>query len=292
MGRYSIKDLERLSGIKAHTIRIWEKRYGVIVPERSDTNIRTYCDTDLKRLLNIAILNNNGFKISRIATLQQEELHEKVREVCETHCNYTSEIDRLIVCMVDIDELKFEKILSDNILRYGFEDTILEIIYPFLVKIGVMWQTGSINPAQEHFMSNLIRQKLIVAIDGLLPTPAGQSKVFTVFLPEGELHELGMLFYNYVIRKNGHTVVYLGQSVPLLDVQQVAHIRKADYLVTTVTYLGLEKQKEVLKRMSKDLGEFEILINIPDNSDLDDVLTDKMTPIVSTKQFMEHIAAV
>jgi DNA-binding transcriptional MerR regulator len=165
MGKYSIKELEQLSGIKAHTIRIWEKRHKLIEPQRTDTNIRFYSDEDLKKIINVSLLNNNGVKISKIAGMSFEDMTKKILEMSESKSEATVFIDQLVIAMVDMEEDRFEKILSTLILRFGFERSVIEVIYPFLEKIGVLWQTKNINPAQEHFISNLIRQKIIVAID-------------------------------------------------------------------------------------------------------------------------------
>ncbi|HKK38285.1 MAG TPA: MerR family transcriptional regulator [Cryomorphaceae bacterium] len=232
MGRYSIKDIERISGIKAHTLRIWEKRYGIIAPSRTETNIRYYTNEELKKILNISILNNYGMKISKIVGLSAEELHQKVIEISSEEIEEDLQIESLVISMVQVDEQRFERILSNCTLRLGFEQTILNIVYPFFKKVGVLWQAGAINPAQEHFISNLIRQKLIVAIDGQGRNGKEGAKKFLLFLPEGELHELGLLFYNYLIQKSGHKVIYLGQSVPLADVLKVNEQNPADYIVT------------------------------------------------------------
>ena len=165
MAYYSIRDLERLSGIKAHTIRIWEKRYGLLNPTRTDTNIRHYSDDDLKRILNVSILNRHGIKISHIASMDEREMADKVLIISRDTSDYDSLIENLVIYMVDMDQEKFEKLLSRSIMQIGFEDSILKIIYPFLEKIGILWQTGAINPAQEHFISHLVRQKIIVGID-------------------------------------------------------------------------------------------------------------------------------
>jgi len=236
-GQYSIKDLERLSGIKAHTLRIWEKRYGIIVPSRTDTNIRYYNDEELKKVLNIAILNNYGIKISKIVGLKPEELREKVVEIGNEDVSEQVQVERLVVAMVEMDEFRFERILVNGTLRLGFEEIMMKVIYPFFKKVGVLWQTGAINPAQEHFISNLIRQKLIVAIDGQGMMTKADSKKFLLFLPEGELHEIGLLFYNYLIQKAGHKVIYLGQSVPVMDVKAVNAVNPADYILTSVMSL-------------------------------------------------------
>lgn len=233
IGKYSIKDIERLSGIKAHTLRIWEKRYGIIEPQRTETNIRYYNNEQLKKVLNIAILNNYGMKISKIVGLSATELHQKVLEISNEEVEENLQIESLVIAMVEVDESRFEKILANCTLRLGFEKTVLSIIYPFFKKVGILWQAGAINPAQEHFISNLIRQKLIVAIDSQGMMVKEGAKRFLLFLPEGELHELGLLFYSYLIQKAGHKVIYLGQSVPLSDVKKVNAHNPADYILTS-----------------------------------------------------------
>lgn len=231
MGRYSIKDLETLSGIKAHTIRIWEKRYGVITPDRTDTNIRTYCDKDLKKLLNIALLNNNGLKISKISQLGEEDLYREVEKFGETDTAFATFIDRLVVAMVDFDRPKFERILKESTLKHGFEQTCISVLYPLLHKIGIMWMANSSNPAQEHFVSSLIIQKMYVATDGLyIPREGAPKAIF--FLREGEMHEIGLLFYRYIMKKRGFDCLYLGQSVPLADLIHTVGVFKPEYLVT------------------------------------------------------------
>jgi DNA-binding transcriptional MerR regulator len=239
MANYSIRDLERLTGIKAHTIRIWEKRYGLIDPERTSTNIRAYCDAELKKLLNISILNRNGFKISKIARLSLEEIAENITSLTQNSSDTESYLENLAIAMIDLDEAKFEKILSRAIIQLGFEDTVIKILNPFLIRIGIMWQTGSINPAQEHFVSNLIRQKMLVAIDSQIVSESHQSKTFMLFLPEGEMHEFSLLFANYLIRKRGHRVIYLGQNVPLADLISVEKIQPSHFMfisfITSIT---------------------------------------------------------
>ncbi len=235
MTRYSIRELEKLSGIKAHTIRIWEKRYKIIKPARTNTNIRYYCDSDLKKLLNIAILNRHGFRISDIAKMSDEEISKKVMNFSYSSNDVESQIEKLVIAMVDLDEAAFDKILSNVIMHDGFEQTIIKLIFPFFEKIGVLWQTGSINPAQEHFVSNLLRQKIMVAIDNLMIPDKENAKKFILFLPENEFHELGLLFYNYLIKKVGQSVIYLGSSVPLEDLSKTTEVIKPDYLFTAIT---------------------------------------------------------
>ena len=180
MAQYSIRDLEKLTGIKAHTIRIWEKRYNAVEPKRTKTNIRYYSDDDLKKLLNISILHRHGVKISKIMQKTDEELGHAIEEICETHNETESQIEGLVVAMIELDESKFEKLFTNSIIRFGFEKTLLNIIYPFLEKVGILWQVGNIYPAQEHFISNLIRQKLSGAIDS--ETKHGKENHYTYIL--------------------------------------------------------------------------------------------------------------
>ena len=251
MTKYSIRDLEQLTGIKAHTLRIWEKRYGVVKPKRTLTNIRYYTNDDLKKLLNISILNRHGYKISNIAGLENEDLGKKIISITTKSLDTDSHIENLIIAMIEMDESKFEKILSNLIINLGFEETLVKVIMPFFEKVGVLWQIGTINPGQEHFITNLIRQKIIVAIDGLYrPTSVPNQKTFMLYLPDGELHELGLLFYSYLIQKRGHRVFYLGQMVPLDDLLQVGEVHNPDVFLTIFTAnLANENIEEHLQKI-------------------------------------------
>ena len=262
MAIYSIKDLEKLSGVKAHTIRIWEKRYGIIQPKRTPTNIRYYSDEDLKRLLNIAILNRNGYKISKIAILKDDFITDQVVNITRETGNSNSQIESLMMTMFEMDESKFEKIMSRMVLQLGFEDTIINVIYPLFEKIGYLWQTGSINPLQEHFLSNLIRQKLIVAIDSIIAGENPNARSFILFLPEGEMHEIGLLFFSYLIRKKGHKVIYFGQSVPFKDLDTAKKVTTSNYLITVfTTSLTRLKIDSYLKNMSENFKDHTIIIS-------------------------------
>lgn len=262
MSHYSIRDLERLTGIKAHTIRIWEKRYGLIEPERTLTNIRAYCDDELKKLLNISILNRNGYKISKIAVLSQDEINQKVSKLTDSASDTVGHIEKLTLAMIDFDEQKFEKILSQAIIQMGFEDTFIQIISPFFVRIGIMWQTGSISPAQEHFVSNLVRQKLFVAIDSQMPVYSSEIKTFLLYLPENEMHELSLLFTNYMLRKRGHKVIYLGSNVPFNNLIEIDRIKPSHFLLTYfITAIPYKDLKEYLHRISQSFPEKIIYIS-------------------------------
>jgi len=260
MGEYSIKELEKLSGIKAHTIRIWEKRYKLITPKRTATNIRFYSDNDLKKIINIAVVNNSGVKISHIAKLTDGKLNKLVHEQNRFGENITSPIDKLIMATVAMDEKAFDKTVHQLESSRGFEEVVIKVIYPFLEKIGVLWHTGEITPAQEHFVSNLIRQKIIVAIDQL-PYPKSKSKT-VLFLRENEYHEIGLLFYNYLARKEGHQTFYLGQSVPYYDLKQVVATHHPTLLITSiVTSLNEDRLDGYLQNLSHDFKKQTIVIS-------------------------------
>jgi len=237
MHSFTIKDLENLSGIKAHTIRIWEQRYQFLKPSRSDTNIRHYSNDELKKLLNIALLNKYGFKISHIDKMGEAEVKEKILTLSNTQAQQERILNELIQSMIDMDMDKLEDTLDNYISARGIERTITQIIFPFMERIGVLWLTNHINPAQEHLVTNIIRQKLIVGIEGVV-TSLKVNKTVLLFLPEGEYHELGMLFMYYLLKSRGVSVIYLGANVPIVDVEYVVKIKKPTYVYTHLTSIG------------------------------------------------------
>lgn len=263
MSQYSIKDLEHLSGIKAHTLRIWEQRYNFLHPKRTNTNIRLYDDDDLKLILNVSLLRENGYKISKIAEMDSKQITEAVRHITDQQSNHFNEqIHALSLAMIDLDEERFEKIMSTNILQQGFEQTMLQVVFPFLRKIGVLWQTGSVTPAQEHFISNLIRQKLIVAIDGCYVSRKDRSKKYLLFLPEGELHELTLLFCYYAIKSRKNRVIYLGQNIPLDDVKSTYDIYEPDCVLTIITTTkSLAKTQKYITALGENFKEAQLLMS-------------------------------
>lgn len=236
MSNYSIRDVEHLTGIQAHTIRVWEQRYKLFCPERTETNIRTYSDDNLKLLLNIALLNKAGYKIGHIAKMSAAQMNMYLLNIgISENVRLELIIKDLTLAMIELDEDKFEKILQKSILQNSFEEVMLQIIYPFLSRIGIMWSTRNISPAQEHFITNLIRQKIIVAIDGQSVQKKTDAKHFLLFLPENELHELSLLFLNYLLKSRQQKVTYLGMNVPLKDLLETIKICKPDYLYTILT---------------------------------------------------------
>ena len=251
MSVYSIKDLEHLSGIKAHTIRIWEQRYQLFSPQRTATNIRFYSDDDLKLILNIASLKNHGYKISKIVAMPQDILAEEVQKIGLENRSHEDQVSALTLAMIDLNEEAFTSILEECTEMLGFEKVMMDIIYPFMRKIGILWLTNSINPAQEHFISHLVRQKLIVATDQAGINANGP--LFLLFLPEGELHELGLLFANFLIRSKGAKTIFFGQTVPLDALEEVYHKLNPQYLITSLTTApeASEVQKFIKKLGSK-----------------------------------------
>ncbi|MEP7171592.1 MAG: B12-binding domain-containing protein, partial [Bacteroidota bacterium] len=247
-------------------------------PDRTDTNIRYYSNDDLKRILNISQLNKNGFKISVIAGMKDSEINEKVSAINLVRTESEDMIDNLIVGMIDMNEAYFEKIFTASILRIGFENTIQKVIFPFFHRIGIMWQTGGINPAQEHFVSNIIRQKLIVAIDGLsLSSGEKKTKSAVLFLPENELHEMSLLFYNYTLRARNIKTVYLGQSVPTESLTRIVEIVKPDFLVGVVTNPFSKKELEKFLLFLSEMSVRKIFLSGKLVLDYKKILPSKIT---------------
>lgn len=263
MGVFSIKDIEAVSGIKSHTLRIWEQRYGIIAPKRTESNIRYYDDDDLKHILNISILNRQGIKISEIARMSKEEITEAILK-CSGHSseNFDSHVKGLISAMLSFDEYGFHKILTTNVIQVGLEQTMLNIVFPFLSEVGLLWQIGSIHPSHEHFASNIVKQKLYVAIDGNVGRYAENRKRFLLFLPEHEQHSIGLLFANYILRSRGQDVLYLGQEVPLVDLKDAFTDNEPDYVLTQLTaaHLNVDKQRFV-DEISAYWGKAQLILS-------------------------------
>ncbi len=283
MAVYSIKELEKLSGIKAHTIRIWEKRYGLIDPHRTNTNIRYYTDSELKKILNVAVLNRHGIKISSIARLSDLELREEILRVSATSDSNDTLIDSMVLSMIDLDEYKLEAMIDKSINKIGFTSTVTDVLYPFLEKVGILWQSGDVYPAQEHFVSFLIRQKIIGATDRISSTFNQNGKKFLLLLPEGEWHEIALLFAQYLIKEANHEVLYLGQSVPYRDVLATGASKQFDYMVISSTTTQSELDLIVYL---KDLGGA-----FPDKKILyfSSFLEDKLKDLSSNHLHLRHI---
>lgn len=261
MATYSIRDLEKISGIKAHTLRIWEQRYEILQPKRTETNIRFYDDDDLRLLLSISMLNDSGYKISHIARMGREEIHRACNSLHDVRDEFALQISTLTLAMVELDEERFEKTLANSMSKYGFEETMVRIIYPFFERVGLLWQTGAVRPAQEHFISNLVRQKLIVAIDAQGPVKADTGLKYALYLPEHEQHELGLLFACYLLRARRNKVIYLGQSVPEDDLDAIWDTYRPDYLMTILTMVPpKESTQSYLTRLGKRFAATKFLV--------------------------------
>ena len=257
---YSIQDLEELSGVKAHTIRIWEKRYNLLVPERTATNIRLYSDNDLRKLLNVSTLINLGLKISKISELTELEIGEKIEEHLlpeKTDKQTELFINNLISAGITFDTFRFDSTFSSAILRFGLRDTYTKVLLPVLIRIGLMWGKNQIVPAQEHLISNLIKQKLFAGIDGL-PLNTSPKKKYLLFLPPNENHEIGLLLSYYLLKQAGHRVYYLGANVPINNLNIAVKSANPDFIVFFAVRSWGAKQlqdvvDEILQKFEKNI---------------------------------------
>lgn len=261
MNAFSIKDLENLSGIKAHTIRIWEQRYSFLKPERSETNIRYYTNNDLKLVLNISLLQKFGFKISHLDKMSSDEMNVKILSLARPEARLEAIISALIVFTIEMDIAAFEAALDKQILKKGTDFTINKIIFPFYERISLLWVTAHINPAQEHLVSNIIRQKLVVGIDKI-SCSVKQNKTVVLFLPEYEFHELGLLYANFLFKSKGYQVLYLGANVPANDVIYVAKEKKPDLFLMHLTLIpGQVNVEKYFTNLSQSIHPTPILVS-------------------------------
>lgn len=239
---FTIKDLENFSGIKSHTIRIWEKRYNLFQPKRTDFNIRYYDIDSLQKLLNITILYNNGLKISKIADLTDAKIILLVREIVFKNGIESQASISLKLSMLNFDENLFNQTYNSLITQKSFRLIFIDIFMPFMNEIGFLWQVSSITPAHEHFITHLIKQKIIINIDKIQLLPQSkEAKNFVLFLPINEIHELGLLFLHFELLFHGHHSIYLGQSVP---VENLKDLQKIYTNIHFVTYLTVEPSKD------------------------------------------------
>lgn len=253
---FSISDLENLSGIKAHTIRIWEKRYGLLSPERTKTNIRTYSLESLKKLLNCAFLNNNGYKISKIADLNEQDFKKAIASLMDQQLKSDYYIQELILSMFAFDRDRFQQIDQELKEKFGFEERFESYFMPLLMRIGLLWQSGVITPAHEHFIAVLIKEKLLLEIESQHHKACSSEETYVLFLPEGELHDIGMYYIYYLLLKKSKRVIYLGASVPLDDLENLLSLSSRINFVSSFTVapesIAVEDYlQEVRKRLLK-----------------------------------------
>lgn len=257
---FSVKDLENLSGIKAHTIRIWEKRYGIFSPDRDTNNIRSYNSNDLKKILNIAFLNNFGYKISKIAQLSEVEIIQLVQKIYSDKTDSSYAISNFKLAMFNFDTKLFHTTYDKLLETKDFEVIFYEVFIPLLDEIGFLWQTETLTPIHEHFISSLIRQKLFSEIEHVQRSVSFSSdEMYVLFLPMGEIHELGIIFVNYLLLKRGKQVIYLGENVPVEDLNEVMrHFEK----ITFVSYFTVQPEEENVSMYLQNFDQ-NILKNSP-----------------------------
>jgi len=261
MGHYTLYELEKLTGILAATIRVWERRYNIIKPQRTETNRRWYDDDDLRRLINVSVVYHSGIKISKIAKYSESELQEKAEFLMSDSAGSDININSLIVAMFSFNSNAVNEILLRSIINIGFEETFSSVVFPFLRRVGIMWHTGSVNIGAEHFITNIFRGRLISATDSLPPANDPNSKRVIMFLPDNELHEIGLLFYAYLIRKLGHEVLYLGQATPFSALTGANEKWRSDIIITgALSYLSISEPEEYLKNLSSTFGSQKILV--------------------------------
>ncbi len=233
--RYSIKDLEKLSGIKAHTIRAWESRYKLIEPKRTSTNIRYYGDDDLVILLNASILVESGVKISEVAAMAPQEMKDAALAASPYLGQYNYEMNELKLATTTFDVNRFEEVLKHCIRSYGMHKTFQSIVGDFITELGKLWLNGVVSISQEHFISSLLRQKLFASLDQLEATKDESATTVVLYLPANELHELGILYLAYVLKEKGYKVYYLGQSLPMEYLVDLLHVRGINHIISTFT---------------------------------------------------------
>ncbi|TAH40442.1 MAG: MerR family transcriptional regulator [Bacteroidetes bacterium] len=262
MGTYSISRLEQLSGIKAHTIRIWEQRYKIFTPKRSEGNVRSYNDQQLRKLLNIVSLSNTGLKVSELCRLSEKDLAkllDRQIELSKTeNAQFEYFISQLIISGLNYEEADFEKAFSACLLRFGFKNCYVNVIYPMMVRIGLMWGKDEFCPAQEHFLSNLLRQKFCTAIDAL-PAVSSKKPTWVLFLPEDEFHDLGLLFSSFLLRQHGEHVIYLGSNVPLDSIKDIVKdVQPKHLLLFMVRHSPADEVQDYISQLERNFKDAKI----------------------------------
>jgi hypothetical protein len=275
MNSFSISQLAQFSGVKAHTIRMWEQRYNALKPNRTEGNTRYYDNEQLRRLLNIVSLAHLDYKVSELCMMPDKKLFKLIEKLNadDFKNRYGYFIGNLISAGINYDEAGFEKIFSHCILRFGMKETYLEIIYPLVVRMGLMWSADAIPPAYEHFISNLLRQKLLTAIDSLPAAKLG-SDSWLLFLPENEFHEIGLLFASYLLRLSGKKVIYLGCNLPFQSLKMVFKSTSPNNLLLFFVHHNLpDDTQEYLNNLSSQFRGKNIFV--ASNQKLTDQLKNK-----------------
>ena len=279
---FSIKDLENLSGIKAHTIRIWEKRYNVLEPMRSDTNIRSYDIRNLQKLLNIVLLHNYGYKISKIATLDQKDMNKLATEIISEKSAKNHAISTFKMAMMNFDQSLFFNTYNQLLNEKSFKEVFYTVFIPLMQELGFLWQTETITPAHEHFITYLIKQKLLINTEKVqILEPTKTDRVFVLFLPLNEIHELGIMYLNYEILLNGYQTIYLGESIPITS---LTDLKNSFETITFLSYLTVEPNQEEVNNF---VQEFQT--TILDNTKHELLLLGRMTEFIEQNNKFENI---
>ncbi len=289
MKKFSISDIESLIGVKAHTLRAWESRYNLVPPKRTATNIRYYDEQDLKMLLNVVTLNENGYKISKIAGMSQAQINSMVTQLNNNRNNDTVQVAKLSEAILHYNEETFSKILSSCIKELGLVKTMDTVLFPLMKRIGMLWQTRTLDPAHEVFAANLIRDQLIVAIDKLKKPVKEDRMKFLLFLPESEIHDAGLLFARYLLKKCGQDVLYLGHSIPYTDIHQVIKSYQPDYAFTVLTSLNLGKN--VNKIINKVMENLDIPLLVAGSliSEFDIIGKERLIPLKNVCDMVDFL---
>jgi DNA-binding transcriptional MerR regulator len=281
---FGIRDLENLSGIKAHTIRIWEKRYGLLNPERTETNIRTYSLQSLQKLLNVTLLYNNGYKISKIAKIPEQQINQRVREIVAQSSVKSHAINAFKLSMINFDQSLFQKTYSGLLAEKSFREIFWEVFMPLLHELGLLWQSETIGPAHEHFVTHLIKQKIYTSTEKLQALePTREDKVFVLYLPENEIHEIGLLFVNYELVLRGYKTIFLGQTIPL---ENLVDLQKYYDDLFFLSYFTVIPTKD---NLDKYLESFQEYLGKENSANL--WILGRQTEHLSEKQLPETIRA-
>lgn len=286
---YSIKDLETLSGVKAHTLRIWEKRYDLIQPRRTRTNIRYYTDQDLRKLLNVCFLYNKGYKISKIGQMDAETIKEKVSGYSKVNLSFEDQLDALLIFILELDSYNFNKVLDQHISQKGLAQTMEDLIYPLLDKLSIAWMSGSFLDVHESFVTQIIKAKILFCTESIKELPSDKPS-FVCYLPPNEKQELSLLFFNYVLRSNGCKTINLGNDVNHKDLKYAIETCKPDFVFTIIneeiTNMPLQNY---LDQVKEDLGSAQLLLTGFQTMTPGILWPDKITVLESLKDTIDYI---
>jgi methanogenic corrinoid protein MtbC1 len=259
MAQYSIKQMELLSGIKAATIRMWEKRYTIFSPQRTDTNIRRYNDDDVRFIINISLLLKRGFRISKLANLSLEELSDLASKFVTDYKLGNNNVEPLVSATLEFNENAILEPIIESANKHGYEYAFESLVQPFLRRLGDLWQTGAISTAHEHYASNVIRNQISLIYKNCVKPDVGKTSPIIFFLPEGEFHEMGLLYFAYIAKNAGYKTIYLGQSTPIEDVIKASKELNCKMIFTSFYSLVNTTPEEVISAISSELPSIEII---------------------------------